>query len=317
MISSDVNKTTKCLTVKKKRLIDRSNAEMLLLALPGVLLLFVFNYLPMFGVTIAFQDFKPIQGILGSKWVGFKNFEFFFTSVDAARTIGNTLMYSTLFIVLDLITAVALAIMFYFLRSKIALKTYNTIVILPKFMSMVLIAFMVYAFLNPNYGMLNQVLSVFGISSIQWYAEPKYWRFILPFIHVWQSVGMGCVIYYSALMGMDESMLEAASIDGANTWKKIIHIIIPYLKTVMVISTILAIGHIFNGDFGLFYQVPMNTGLLYPTTDIISTYTYRALQDGSMARSTAVGLFQSFAGLIMVLLTNAIVRKVSPEDSLF
>lgn len=302
---------------RKKPWLDRSNLELLLLALPAVVLLFIFNYIPMGGIVIAFQDFKPIQGILGSSWVGLKNFEFFFSSVDAARTIGNTLLYGVAFLILDLVTAVTLAIMFYYLRSKVALKTYNTIVILPKFMSIVLIAFMVYGFLNPNYGLLNQILEWFGIEPIQWYSNPVYWPFILTFVHIWQMVGMNSVIYYSALMGMDESMLEAAKIDGANTWKQIMYVIVPYLKQVMIISTILAIGHLFSGDFGLFYQVPQNVGLLYPTTDIINTYTYRALQDGSLARSTAVGLFQSFAGFIMVLATNTIVRKISPEDSLF
>lgn len=303
--------------LKKKRFMDRSNWELVFLALPAVILLFIFNYLPMAGIVIAFQDFKPIQGILGSAWVGFENFEFFFTSVDALRTIRNTLLYSLAFLVLDLITAVALALMFYFLRSRIALKTYNTIVILPKFMSAVLIAYLAYGFLNPNYGLFNQVLEIFGKEPIQWYAESKYWIFILSFLHIWAMVGMNSVIFYSTLMGMDETMLEAASIDGANLGRKIWHIIIPFLKQIMIVTTILNIGHIFNGDFGLFYQVPQDVGLLYPTTDIISTYSYRALQEGSLARSTAVGLFQSVAGFIMVILTNLIVKKISPDDSLF
>ena len=296
---------------------DRNNFELLLLALPGVILLLVFNYFPMAGIVIAFKDFKPIQGILGSEWVGMKNFEFFFTSADAVRTIRNTLAYGVAFLIVDLIAGVTLALMLYYLRSKIALKVYNTIVIIPKFMSIVLVAFMVYAFLNPNFGLFNQILGFFGVEPVQWYMEPGYWPFILTFVHIWKGVGMGSVIYYSSLMGIDEGMIEAARVDGANTRQQIFHIVIPYLQPVMIISTILGIGHLFSGDFGLFYQVPQNVGLLYPTTDIINTYTYRALQDGSLANSTAVGLFQSVTGLILVLATNAIVRKISPDDSLF
>ena len=256
-------------------------------------------------------------GIFGSKWVGLKNFEFFFTSQDAWRTIRNTLGYSLAFIVLNLVTAVILALMFYYLRGKAMHKIYNTIVILPKFMSVVLVAFIVQILLNPSNGVANQIISIFGGEAVSWYSEPAYWPVILTLTQIWMTVGMNSIIYYASLVGMDESMLEASAIDGASLWKQIIHIIIPFLKPIMVITTILALGNIFNGDFGLFYQVPLDTGLLYPTTDVISTYTFRALQEGSMAKSTAVGLFQSAAGLIMVLVTNGIVRKISPEDSLF
>ncbi len=295
----------------------RDNIEFNVLALPGFLLLFVFNYLPMVGIIIAFKDFKPMLGIFGSKWVGFDNFEFFFTSQDAFRTIRNTLGYSLTFIVLNLITAVILALMFYYLRSKVMHKIYNAIVILPKFMSVVLVAFIVQIILNPSNGIANKVIAVFGGEAVSWYSEPAYWPVILTLTQIWMTVGMNSIIYYASLMGMDESLLEASAIDGASLWKQIFHIIIPFLKPIMVITTILALGSIFNGDFGLFYQVPLDTGLLYPTTDVISTYTFRALQEGSMAKSTAVGLFQSVAGLIMVLVTNGVVRKISPEDSLF
>lgn len=308
-------KALKTQSMRRKKF--RDNAELLSLALPGIMLLIIFNYLPMIGTVIAFKDYKPMLGILGSKWVGLENFKFFFSSQDAVRTIRNTLVYGTWFIILDLITCVGLALMFYFIRSQIALKVYNSIVILPKFMSIVMVAFIVYALLNPAQGLLNGLLKAVGLEGKQWYSKPAYWPFILSLVHVWMSVGMGSAIYYSSLMGIDTSMIEAATVDGAGTRKVITSIIIPSLKPIMIIQTILALGHIFGGDFGLFYQVPQNVGLLYPTTDIINTYTYRALQGGSLASGTAIGLFQSVAGLIMVLLTNAIVRRISPEDSLF
>ena len=288
-----------------------------LMSLPGVLLLVVFNYLPMIGIVIAFKDYNPNLGIWGSAWNGLDNFKFFFTSQDAARTIRNTLMYSSSFLMLDLICAVGLALMFYNLRSRRALKFYNTVVILPRFMSPVIIAFIVYIILNPSYGLLNQLILALGGSKIQWYSNSKYWPAILTITHIWQTVGMNCIIYYASLMSLDDSLLEAARLDGANKWQETWHVVIPHLIPVMVISTILGLGSLFQGDFGLFYQVPKDVGLLYPTTDVINTYTYRALQSGSFGKSTAVSLFQSTMGCLMVLITNGIVRKVSPENSLF
>lgn len=305
---------------KKKRtnkVTTKENFHLSLMAIPGVILLLIFNYIPMTGVIIAFKDYNPNIGILASKWVGLKNFEFFFTSQDASRIIGNTLFYSIVFLIVDLFAGVGLALMFYHLRSKKALKFYNTVVILPKFMSMVIVAFLVYTLLNPSYGIVNHVIKGFGGNGIQWYMQAKYWRFILIFVHVWQTVGMNSIIYYASLMGLDESLLEAAQLDGANRCQQIIYVIVPHLVPVMVITTILGIGHLFSGDFGLFYQVTKDVGLLYPTTDIINTYTFRALQAGALEKSAAVGLFQSITGLILVVTTNGIVRKISPENSMF
>lgn len=287
------------------------------MALPGILLLLVFNYLPMIGVIIGFKDYNPNLGLFDSPWVGLKNFEFYFTSEDMVRTMRNTLSYSVTFIILNLVTAVGLALMFYNLRNRKALKVYNTIVILPRFLSAVLIAFIVYILLSPTHGVMNQIIEAFGGKSIQWYLEPKYWPVILTITHIWQVVGMNSIIYYASLMSLDESLVEAAVLDGANKWQQTVHVVIPHLVPVMVISTILAIGSLFGGDFGLFYQTPKDVGVLYETTDVINTYVYRSLQDGSLEMSTAVNLFQSVAGLIMVVTTNAIVRKVSPENSLF
>ena len=299
------------------RVARRENFNLSLMVLPGVLLFLVFNYLPMLGIVIAFKDYNPNLGIMESPWCGLDNFKFFFTSQDAARVIGNTVMYSVTFLIVDLVAGVGLALMFYNLRSRRALKFYNTVVILPRFMSAVIVAFIVYIILNPSYGIANQLIQMFGGEGVQWYMKPAYWPVILTITHVWQTVGMNSIIYYASLMGMDESLLEAAALDGANTWQLTWHVVLPHLIPVMVITTILAIGHLFSGDFGLFYQVPKDVGLLYSTTDIINTYTFRALQTGALEKSTAVGLFQSITGLLLVTGTNSIVRKISPENSLF
>ncbi len=302
-------------TMRKVSVVD--NLTFITMVLPGMLLTFLFVYLPMPGIVIAFKKFNPNKGIWGSNWVGLKNFEFFFTSNDALVVIRNTVLYSLSFLVVDLIAALTLALMLYFLRSAKAAKFYNTVVLIPKFMSTVIIAFIVYSLLSHSYGLVNSVIKYFGGEGIAWYQEPKYWPFILTTTHVWQTVGMNSVLYYASLIGMDTSLLEAARIDGANLRQQIRYVLIPHLLPIMIITTILAIGNLFSGDFGLFYQVTKDQGLLYPTTDIINTYTYRALLDSSMSKSTAVNLFQSAVGLILVVVTNAIVKKISPEHSMF
>lgn len=293
------------------------NFTLLGLCLPGLICLLTFSYLPMFGIIIAFKDYVPLKGIFGSEWNGLANFEFFFSSQDAVRTIRNTVFYSIEFLVLDLVFGVLIAIFLYNLRGKIGLKVYHTIILLPRFLSIVIIAFMTYAVLSPAYGIANQVIRFFGGEGVQWYSEAKYWPFIITIVYIWKSIGSGCLYYYAALTGIDPALFEAAEIDGANVVQKTWHVAIPELIPIMVMMTILGIGGLFSGDMGLFYQVPKNQGLLYEATDIINTYTYRALLSGSLAKSAAVGLFQSVIGFFLVVGTNQIVRKVSPENSMF
>jgi len=292
----------------------RENISLWMLALPGVILTFIFCYLPMFGVIIAFKQFNPNLGILKSKWVGFDNFKFFFQSNDFFRIMRNTIGYGIVFLVLGNLAAVIVAIMLYNIKKKAALKYYQTTMILPKFISLVLVAYIVYALLNPVSGVINRI---FG-TSIDWYASPQYWPVILTIVEIWKGVGMKSIIYYAALIGIDESLFEAARIDGASRWHEIKSIIIPELMSLICIYLILGVGTLVNGDFGLFYQVPMNVGVLYSTTDIINTYVFRALQQGTnMGRTAAVGLFQSLTGTILILLSNAVVKKVDPDKSFF
>ena len=219
--------------------------------------------------------------------------------------------------ILDLILGVLIALLLYHLKNPRGLKVYHTIILLPRFLSIVIISFIAYAFLSPANGVINSLLIAFGADPIQWYDEAKYWPVIITVVRIWMSIGAGCLYYYAGLTAIDPSLLEAAELDGASTLQKAWYVEIPELIPIMVMMTILGIGGLFSGDMGLFYQVPRNSGLLFETTDIINTYTYRALLNGDLAKSAAVGLFQSIVGLVLVVSTNAIVRKVSPENSMF
>lgn len=303
---------------KSKWRVFRDNFELSVLLLPGIIFFLIFSYIPMMGVIIAFKDYRNNLGIFKSEWIGFKNFEFFFTSQDAWRIARNTVGYGLLFIILGIVCAVTIAILLYEIKNKLALKFYQTTMILPHFLSWVIVGYITYILLEPNIGVINQILKLFHVEGINWYLEPKYWTIILPVVNVWKTVGLNCIMYYAALMGIDEQLFEAATVDGASKWKQIRYITIPSLVPLMTILTILHIGNIIKGDFGLFYNIPRNVGLLYSTTDIIDTYIYRGLQTGDdIGITTAVGLFQSLVGFIMVVVTNKIVKKISPENSLF
>lgn len=308
-------KSLKSTGIYSKRKMLKENLSLFLMTVPGIIFLILFNYLPMYGVVIAFKNYIPRKGIWGSPWVGFDNFKFFFTSQDAVRTIRNTVLYSLDFLVVDLVVGVCMALLFYHLRKGI--KVYHTIILIPRFISIIIVSFITYSILSPSYGVLNSLIVALGGEGIQWYNEPQHWPLIITIVHIWQIAGSGCLYYYSTLVGIDASLFEAASLDGANTLQKCWHVAIPALKPIMVLTLILGLGNMFSGDMGLFYQVTKNMGTLYPTTDIINTYTYRALLDGSMTKSAAVGLFQSLTGMVLVVTVNAIVRKISPEHSMF
>ena len=302
----------------KKRKIDRSTLQVYSMCVIPLLLIVVFNYLPMIGTIIAFKDYKYDLGILGSKWVGFKNFEYLLKSNDFVRVTRNTLGLNFMFIIVGMFMAVTVAVLLFEVKSRRATKVYQTIMITPNFLSWVVVSYMVYAFLNPAYGLLNQFLGKIGIESIDWYSKPNAWPFILLIANVWKGVGMDSVIYYATLMGIDESLLEAADIDGASKWKKIKCIILPELTQLMVVLGILKIGNIFRADFGLFYQLTRDVGALYPTTDVIDTYIFRTMRViGNMGMSSAAGLLQSVVGFALVVATNAISKKIDPNNGLF
>ncbi len=295
----------------------RDNIELFLLTLPCLIYFFIWHYLPMAGIVIAFKNYKYSEGIFGSKWVGFKNFEFLFVSQDLFRILRNTVGYAILFIIVGTICAIIVALMLFEIKSALNVKIFQTTMILPRFLSWVVVAYISYTILSPAQGIANQLLSSLGLETVNWFSEPKYWPGILVFSEVWKTIGINAVMYYAALMAVDVQLFEAAEIDGASKLQQIKNISIPSLMTLVTILMILAIGRIFKGDFGLFYQIPRDSGMLYSATDVIDTYVYRGLSNGQFSMSAAVGVFQSVAGLLMVLLSNWIVKKVDPEKTLF
>ena len=294
------------------------NTQLWTLALPALLQLFVFSYLPIFGIILAFKQFNVRDGILGSPWVGFEKFRFFFTSQDAARTLRNTLTMNALFIVVGTICAIILGLALFETPKRSHVKAFQTVFVLPHLVSWVVVAYIAYVFLQPTLGLVNGFLGVLGVPQIQWYTDPKYWPTILLIFYVWKSVGMQSLYYYSSLMGIDEEIFEAAKLDSAGRIQIALYVSLPFLVPTITILTILAIGGIFRADFGLFYNLPQNNGMLYKTTDVIDTYIYRALMKvGDIGMSSAVGLFQSFVGMLLVLLTNFVVRGIDREQALF
>lgn len=283
--------------------------------LPGVVLTFLFSYLPMFGIILAFKNYKLVDGVWGSEWVGLENFKMFFSLPDSWTVLRNTIGYNFLFIGTGQFIAVALALLLNEVAKSKLCKVYQTIAIMPHFLSYVIIAYLVYSFLGSN-GLVNtSILPALGIESINWYTEPKYWPFILFFVANWKEIGFSSVLYLAAIAGIDPSYYEAAQIDGASRWQQTKHITIPSLKTILTLKILMSISGILGGDFGLFYQVPMNSGSLLSTTNVLTTYIYRGM--GRVSFTTAVGVFSSVVGLILLLISNALVRKLDDDSALF
>lgn len=299
--------------------------QLTIMALPGALYFILFRYVPMAGLIMAFKDYVVTgrgfwASLLSSQWVGFANFEFLFATKDILIAIRNTIGYNTLWIFLGLFVAVALAIMLDEISNTKMKKVYQTAMFFPYFLSWVVAATFVFAFLSHEKGFLNQIITSMGGQPVQWYAEKKYWPFILTFMNIWKTAGYNCVIYLAAICGIDRSLYEAALVDGATRMQRIRHITIPMLKPMMVILTIMAIGKIFAADFGLFYNVPQAnlSGSLKPVVDVVDTYIYNAMINlNDFGMSTAAGLAQSVVGLIMIVTANFVVRKVDEDLSLF
>lgn len=305
--------------LKKFRNRNIDNVQLFALALPAIVLLFVFCYVPMGGIILAFKKFRVDLGIFKSPWVGMKNFEFFFTSSDAWRVVRNTLGMNFLFILFTTAFSVLFAVLMFRLRSRRLVKTYQTVTLMPSFLSWVVVGYMVYALLMPGpMGLINQLLGVFGKEPVDWYSNPGYWPVILLLVKLWHGVGYNSLFYYASLMGIDREYFEAAQLDGATKTQEFRYIILPFLKPIIIVMTLLNIGNIFRADFGLFFNVPRNVGALYPATDVIDTYVYRALtQLGNVGMSAAVGLVQSLVGFVLILATNLVVRRIDPESALF
>lgn len=290
-----------------------------LMMLPALLYLLINNYIPMAGMVIAFKKLNFAKGIWASPWAGLKNFKFLFASKDAWIITRNTLLYNVAFILVNMVVGIAIAILITEVRNTKLKKIYQSAILLPFLMSMVILSYIVYALLSAENGLVNNsILPLFHIDPIQWYQKPKYWPAVLIIANCWKGVGYGCLIYIASLIGIDPSFYEAARLDGASKWQEITKITLPSLVPTIITLLLLSIGRIFYSDFGLFYQVPMNSGVLFPTTNVIDTYVYRALiEQGNISMSSAAGVYQSLVGFCVVMLSNWIVRRVDKDQALF
>lgn len=303
----------------------RKTLMLLSMVAPGAIWYLLIRYLPMFGIVLAFKDYRIytkantfLNNLIHSEWVGFDNFKFLFMTKDSWVMIRNTLAYNALFIVLGLLIAVTFAVMLSELTNRFAAKTYQTMMFFPYFLSWVVASYFVLAFLDPTSGLLVHFQrNMFG-SATDWYNDPTHWPLILTISNLWKNIGYSTVLYLAAIIGIDHSQYEAAAIDGAGKWQQIKHVTIPHIRPMITILLIMNVGKIFNADFGLFYNVPMNSGPLIPVTQVIDTYVYRAYTTtGDVGMSSAAGLFQNVLGFICIVSANAIVRKLDAESSLF
>ncbi len=286
-----------------------------LMMLPGILYLIVNNYIPMFGILIAFKKLDYAKGIFFSDWCGFENFEYLFKTKDAFIMIRNTLAYNIVFITLGLVVALSIAIMMTEIGKKKIAKFIQPAICFPNMISIIIVAYLVYAFLGSN-GFINNTL--LKGNGIKWYSEAKYWPAILITVNFWKSAGYSSIIYIASISGIDGSLYEAAKLDGATKLQQISRITLPIIRPMIILMLLLSVSKIFNSDFGLFLQVPMNSGMLFSTTQTIDTYVYRSLMElNNVGMSSAASVFQSVIGFILVLVSNALVRKVDNESALF
>ncbi|NLM26805.1 MAG: sugar ABC transporter permease, partial [Clostridiaceae bacterium] len=254
-----------------------------------------------------------------SDWIGFRNFEYLFKTKDALIITRNTLLYNAAFILLGIVFGVIAALLMNEVSNKRLLKIYQTAILSPQLVSWIVVSYFVYALLSIDKGMVNnRILPLLGIKEISWYTEPKYWPFILTIMQIWKSIGFNSIIYLATIVGIDTEYYEAATLDGASRNQQIIHITLPLLVPTIITLFLIHVGRIFYADFGLFFQVPMNSGALFSTTNVIDTYVYRALlQIGDIGMSAAAGFYQSIVGFALILVSNLIIRKFNKENALF
>ncbi|OUP85476.1 sugar ABC transporter permease [Lachnoclostridium sp. An169] len=288
------------------------------MALPGIAYLICNNFMPLYGMLLAFKKLDVRKGIFGSEWVGLKNFEFLFSSNTAFKIIRNTIGYNLVFLIVGTAIAVALAILLNEVRLKGFKKFYQSMLLIPYLISWVLASYLAYAFLAQDVGLINSILNFFGLPDVAWYTSKQYWPVILFIVYIWKNVGYMLIIYYSSIVSISADYFEAATIDGATKWQQIRFITLPLIKSTVVTMTILMLGRIANSDFGLFYQIPRNSGALYDTTQTIDVYVYNALMNNNdFGMSAAAAVFQSVVGFIFIMAANGVVRKISKRDALF
>lgn len=298
---------------------------LLTMVAPGAIWLLLMRYLPMGGIILAFKNYKIypkdptfLNNLIHSKWVGLDNFKFLFTTGDSWVMIRNTLAYNIVFIILGVIIPVAFAVMMSELSKKFVAKTYQTLMFFPYFLSWVVVSYFLNAFIDAQYGLIPMAQRAAGETAVSWYTTPGPWPYIILFANLWKNVGYSTVLYLAAITGIDQTQYEAAAIDGASKWQQILHVTLPNLRTMIAILFILNVGKIFNADFGLFWNVPMQNGALFSVTQVIDTYIYRVLMNtGNIGQSTAAGLLQNIVGFICIIGANAVVKKIDSDSTLF
>lgn len=304
---------------QKPRVRWRKAIPIYIMMLPGLIYLLFNNYLPMFGIVVAFKHMNYRKGILGSKWIGLENFKFLFKSGSVGIIIRNTILYNIMFIVVGMVLSITVAILMNEIRNKFANRVYQTLILLPFLMSWVVVSYLTFAFLGGENGYVNNsILPALGMNRIDFYQTPKYWPFILLFVNQWKGIGFSMILYLSAVIGISPDYYEAARIDGATKWQQIKSITLPLLKPTVITLFILNVGRMFYSDFGLFYQIPKNSGALYNVTQTIDTYVYNALMNNNnIGMSSAAGFIQSIVGFCLILIANWITRKLDADNAMF
>jgi multiple sugar transport system permease protein/putative aldouronate transport system permease protein len=321
MKSKKDQSTTQLIENKRKNMFFKElkkNHTLYLMCLPALIILIMFCYIPFAGTWMAFTDFNVIDGIFGSKFVGLDNFKFFFSK----HSMGWQVTYNTLFInffgiILGLIVPVSIAIFFNEIRSKVFKKLTQSFMFFPYFLSWVVVGAIIYGFFSSDVGVVNNMLRSLGLQPVKWYAQPQYWKGIIIFSNMWKWSGYSSIIYMAAMSNFDGSLYEAAEVDGANKFQRIIHLTIPMLKPTAVILTLMSIGRIFYGDFGMIYGIVGNNPVLMDAVTVIDTYVYQTMRTLGFSYSTAIGLFQSLMGLILVTLANKAAKKFNEGEGLF
>jgi putative aldouronate transport system permease protein len=298
----------------------KRNKWLYAMSLPVIVYVFIFSYLPMSAHILAFKQFIPAKGLWGSEWVGLDNLMFFFTGPDWLGVTLNTIYLNLLFIVTGTVCSLCIALLLNEIHHSVFKKVTQSLVILPHFISIIVLNLMVMNFFNGQDGMINHLLKEFGFQMISWFQTPEVWPWLLTIIFVWKGAGWGSIIYLATLTGFSEEYYESAKIDGAKRWQQIWYITLPLLRPTIIVLTLLSLGRIFYGDFGLIYGIIGDNSLLFDSTDVIDTYTYRSLRSTNMnsySNAAAVALFQSVMGLITILFFNWVVRRVDNDSKLF
>ena len=294
------------------------NGTLLLMALPGMLVLFTFSYLPLPGIILAFKDYKAAQGILGSEWVGFNNFTYLFSTGIAWRIIRNTLFINSLFIIATLVASLSVAVLLHEVYDHFISRIYQSVLFFPYFVSYVIVGYFTFILFSTDGGFINNLLRQLGLAPVRWFTEASRWPLILMLVNLWHSLGYFTIIYLAGIIGINPEYYEAARIDGASRWNEITHITLPLIRPLIIINVLLAIGRIFFANLDLFINVIRDQGSLLSTSDVIDTYVLRSLTTlGNFNMASAAGFFQAIMGFSLVVLSNWVVRRIDPDQALF